>query len=181
MQLFTIGHSNHPFSKFADLLNAHGIGFVVDVRTVPMSRYNVHFNRENLESDLEKLRVEYAFAGKFLGGRPPDPLCYKSRVLPREGTDYLHEVDYPEVMKRNWFQKGIQRLLEIAAENNVAIMCSEENPAECHRHHLIAKYILDTSPEVHIQHIRGNGIVIKASTLRVSMDSVDVTQPSLFG
>jgi uncharacterized protein (DUF488 family) len=89
-------------------------------------------------------------------------------------------VDYPEVMKRIWFIKGIQRLLELADEQTTAIMCSEEDPALCHRHHLIAKYILHEYPEVNVQHIRGNGIVFGAASLLVSVDTPLVDQPPLF-
>ena len=80
--------------------------------------------------------------------------------LPPEGTDYLHEVDYPEVMRRDWFIKGIQRLLAIADEQTTAIVCSEENPAECHRHHLIAKYLFQEYPDIDVRHIPGDGNII---------------------
>jgi uncharacterized protein (DUF488 family) len=180
MKLFTIGHSNHAQSKFIDLLNANGILTLVDVRTAPMSRYNPQFNRPNLEADLPAHDIQYAFAGKYLGGRPSDPTCYKSRKLPPEGTDFLHEVDYPEVMNRDWFVAGIARLLELADEQTVAIMCSEEDPAQCHRHHLIAKFLLREHPEVNVQHIRGDGAVFSAASLHLSVDQSDAEQPSLF-
>jgi uncharacterized protein (DUF488 family) len=100
--------------------------------------------------------------------------------MPAEGADYLHEVDYPEVMKRDWFIKGIERLLELADEQTIAIMCSEENPAQCHRHHLITRYILREHPEVKVQHIRGDGTVFGASSIREVVDqSNEVEQPSL--
>jgi len=99
--------------------------------------------------------------------------------LATEGADYLHEVDYPEVMKRPWFTKGIERLLELADEQTTAIMCSEEDPAQCHRHHLIAKYVMREHPEVNVRHIRGDGTVFSAASLRVSVDDVQAEQPSL--
>jgi len=99
-------------------------------------------------------------------------------VLPPEEADYLHEVDYPEVMKRPWFVRSIKRLLELANEQTTVIMCSEENPAECHRHHLIARYFITEYPEVNIQHIRGNGIVYSARSILISVNKPSVEQLS---
>jgi len=180
MELFTIGHSNHSISKFIRLLEDNGVMTLVDVRTAPASRYNPQFNKEMLAASLDAKYIQYVFAGKYLGGRPPDPSCYKSRTLPAEGADYLHEVNYAEVMKKDWFVKGIARLLEIVDEQTTAIMCSEEDPAQCHRHHLIAKYIMREHPEVKVIHIRGNGDTYGAASLLVSVEEVPVEQLSLF-
>ncbi len=180
IKLYTIGHSNHTLEQFIRLLEDNGILMLVDVRTAPYSRFNPHFNKENLEAALRERDIQYAYAGKFLGGRPTDPNCYKSRSLPAEGTDYLHEVDYPEVMKREWFLKGIARLLELADEQTTAIMCSEENPAQCHRHHLIAKHLMAQHPEVNVKHIRGNGTVYNAASISETVDAPSSQQLWLF-
>jgi len=179
MKLLTLGHSNHSFDKFVSLLEANGVLTLVDVRSAPASRYNAHFNKSNLEQELPRREIQYVFAGKYLGGRPADPTCYKSQTLPAEGADYLHEVDYQEVMKRDWFIKGVARLLQIADEGTTAIMCSEENPADCHRHHLIAKYLLREHPDVIVQHIRGDGVVFNAASLLKSVDEAEGEQPPL--
>ena len=181
MEILTIGHSNHSLDKFLRLLEDNGVMTLVDVRTTPASRYSPQFNKANLEAVLPQHEMQYAYAGKYLGGRPSDPSCYKSRALPHEDADYLHEVDYPEVMKRDWFRKGIERLLELADEQTAAIMCSEENPSQCHRHHLIAKYIMAEYPEVSVRHIRGDGAVFSAASLRASVeDEPAIEQPTLF-
>jgi uncharacterized protein (DUF488 family) len=180
MKLFTIGHSAHSLDKFIHLLDENGVMTLVDVRTTPASRFQPQFNQYNLEQLLPQHFIEYVFAGKYLGGRPSDPACYKKRVIPLEGADYLHDVDYPEVMKRTWFIKAIQRLLELAEEQTAAIMCTEEDPALCHRHHLIAKYLMLEYPEVNVQHIRGDGNVFGAASLLVSVDVLLAEQPPLF-
>jgi uncharacterized protein (DUF488 family) len=92
----------------------------------------------------------------------------------------LHEVNYSEVMKRPWFIQGIHRLLELAAEQPAAIMCSEEDPAHCHRHHLIAKYLLKEHPEVEVRHIRGDGTVYGARSIKSSVDEPPAEQLKLF-
>ncbi|TMQ30796.1 MAG: DUF488 domain-containing protein, partial [Nitrospirae bacterium] len=44
LSLWTLGHSTRQIDEFIGLLRAHQISFLVDVRTVPRSRYNPQFN-----------------------------------------------------------------------------------------------------------------------------------------
>ena len=155
LQIYTVGHSNQEASELVELLLKHGIKIVVDVRSSPYSQYTPQFNRETLGQTLEDCGIDYAFAGEYLGGRPKDPTCYKNGELPPPKADYLKLVDYGEVAKRPWYKKGIARLLEIAGERRTAILCSEEDPNECHRHHLIAQTLL--SMGVGVWHIRRGG------------------------
>jgi len=178
--IYTIGHSNHSTERLVELLRAAGVTAVVDVRSAPYSRYNPQFNRSSLETLLARHQVSYAYAGKYLGGRPRDPTCYRSGSLPDEEVDYLHEVDYPAVMQRDWFLKGIKRLLEMAETDAAAVLCSEEDPAQCHRHHLIARYLLANHPEIAVRHIRGDGTVFAAGTILKSVDVPNITQQTLF-
>jgi uncharacterized protein (DUF488 family) len=180
MKLFTIGHSNHAIERFIQLLQDNGIQQVVDVRSAPYSRFNPQFNRDFLESALKRRQIAYIYEGKRLGGRPNDPSCYKSHKLPAEETDYLHEVDYPQMMRKEWFQKGIERLLALAEEQTTTILCSEEDPALCHRHHLIARYLMDGYAETDIQHIRGDGTVFNARSLLKSVNDAQGEQLPLF-
>ena len=70
---------------------------------------------------------------------------------------------------------------ECADEQTTAIMCSEEDPAQCHRHHLIARYLRRERPEIIVRHIRGDGTVFSAASLRGSVDDKpQPEQPSLF-
>jgi hypothetical protein len=160
LTLYTIGHSNVPANKIVALLKQHGIQVLVDVRSSPYSKYVPQFNREIFQSVLEREGLDYKFAGEYLGGRPKDPACYKNRQIPNGHADFLHLVDYPAVMTMDWYQKGIQRLLEIATDKPTAIMCSEEDPARCHRQHLISQTLLARGVEV--LHIRSDGRLQKA-------------------
>ena len=72
--VFTIGHSNHPPNRFLDLLECHQIQAIVDVRSVPFSRYAPHFNGPELQLLLQQCGIQYVFAGEVLGGRPSDPM-----------------------------------------------------------------------------------------------------------
>jgi uncharacterized protein (DUF488 family) len=65
--IFTIGHSIHPINEFVELLQAHGINEIVDVRSIPMSRYNPQFNSATLKRSLRQANIKYKLLKK-LGG-----------------------------------------------------------------------------------------------------------------
>ena len=153
LRIYTIGHSNASADDFVALLQHTGIEAIVDVRSSPYSQYAPHFNRETIAGIIADAGLAYHFAGEYLGGRPKDPTCYKHGKLPTGKVDYLKLVDYAEVARRPWFQKGIERLLQIARERPTAIMCSEEDPHHCHRYHLIAPVLESSGVQViHIRH-----------------------------
>ena len=175
LELYTIGHSTLVIDDFLGLLKENYIQVLVDVRSQPYSRYNPQFNRESFKHAMAYANIEYVFAGEHLGGRPTDPTCYKDGVVPDGKADYLKLVDYAEVMKRDWYQSGIKRLLEIAGERQTALMCSEENPMQCHRHRLITQTLLKQG--ITVWHIRSDGTVEEAKPLP---EKIEPHQLSLF-
>ncbi len=158
MLLYTIGHSNHPLDDFLGLLKQHAITDLVDIRSAPQSRFSPHFNKKRLESALPEHDMTYHFSGEALGGRPKDPSVYAGE-----------KADFGLVMQREWYQTGIRDLLTLlqkveAQAGRVAIMCSEGDPDQCHRHHLIARSLLDPQVKIvgdevglEIVHILKNG------------------------
>ena len=129
--VYSIGHSHHDVETFIGLLRCHSIASVVDVRSQPYSRWVPAFNRKMLTRSLTESGVSYMFMGDSLGGRPADPSLYAGGQA--EGI-----LDYDRLMATPGFRAGIQRLLELAREGRVAIMCSEGDFRHCHRHLLIA-------------------------------------------
>ena len=154
--IYTIGHSNVPADQLLAQLRAHEIAVLVDVRSAPYSQYTPQFNREALSAILNAIGIEYRFAGNYLGGRPREPQYYKHGEVPEGHAKYLELVDYRKIARSSWFQKGLNHLINIARERRAVIMCSEENPMECHRHYLIAQALIDA--EITVVHIRGSGI-----------------------
>src|SRR3954447_19294557 len=70
LSIWTIGHSNHPFEMFAELLAEPRIEFVADVRSYPYSRFAPQYNGEDLQTALRARGIGYVFLGEELGGRP---------------------------------------------------------------------------------------------------------------
>lgn len=143
--LLSIGHSIHPIEVFVALLRRHMVESVADVRSTPFSRFNPQFNRHALERELHASGIRYLFLGGELGGRPDGDRFY----------DHEGHVLYGRMAASPRFESGIAQLVERAKQSRVAILCSEENPACCHRFLLVTRVLHDRGIEV--THIRGDG------------------------
>jgi uncharacterized protein (DUF488 family) len=144
LTVYTVGHSNQTRERFIALLQRHGIQTLVDVRSSPYSRYVPHFNRLDLEDAVERAGIRYLYLGDELGGRPPTDDYY----------DAEDHVLYGRVATALFFLRGLERLTDEATLYRTAIMCSEEDPTNCHRHLLIAR-VLD-GQGARVLHIRGD-------------------------
>ncbi len=69
--LFTVGHSTLPIERFTALLHTYGIERLVDVRTVPRSRYNPQFNSDTLGPALRDESIDYRLLPALGGLRRP--------------------------------------------------------------------------------------------------------------
>jgi uncharacterized protein (DUF488 family) len=142
--IYTIGHSDHPMPAFVDLLRQRDITLLADVRSQPYSRWAPQFNREPLEHDLEEAGIRYCFMGDALGGRPSHPQLYTAG-----------RPDYGRMERTDVYQRGIERLLDLARIERVAVMCGEGNHQHCHRHLLITQTLLKQG--VVVLHIQPDG------------------------
>jgi len=148
--IYTIGHSNLSMDRLIELLRSGAIETVIDIRTRPFSSYVPHFNRSNLEQTLKKEGIEYVFMGNTLGGYPRDPDCYIHDTGRTKKTP-----DYTVMSTKDWFKQGLKAAIEIGQHKKVVLMCSEEDPGRCHRHHLISQSL--AAKGVKVIHIRANG------------------------
>lgn len=161
--VYTIGHSIHPSETLLDILDQHNIQILIDVRSTPYSRHNPQYNRETIKAAVGAHGLEYRYAADYLGGRPKDPaLLLKVNDPPNDDSWGYPDVNYGAVMRSGHYQRGITRLLELAANSRVAVMCSEGNPLDCHRHHLIARSLVDPlvkviDADVRVIHIKRDG------------------------
>ena len=90
----------------------------------------------------------------------------------------LGHVLYSEVARSPLFLEGIERLEKGAEKFRVAMMCAEENPAECHRHLLVARIL--TERGVIVEHIRGDGRVQSEAEVAAERADDDAGQLKLF-
>jgi uncharacterized protein (DUF488 family) len=146
--VLTVGHSNRGGGEFLALLREHGVWRVVDVRTVPRSRHNPQFNRETLPAALEAERIGYTHMPELGGLRRPRPDSVNGGWRNDSFRGYADYMLTPE------FAAAVERLLEIAREERIAMMCAEAVPWRCHRG-LIADFL--AARGIRVEHILGPG------------------------
>ncbi len=125
--VYTIGHSTHSIEEFIDMLTAHGIEQVVDVRTIPKSRHNPQFNTDALAESLKSSGIEYVHM-PALGG-----LRRAKKDSPNQGWENASFRGFADYMQTAEFEEGLLKLIELAGKRKTAIMCAEAVPWRCHR------------------------------------------------
>jgi uncharacterized protein (DUF488 family) len=146
-ELWSIGHSNLSVERLIVLLTAHHIALLADVRTMPYSRRWPQFNREDLARSLKVTGIGYVYLGRELGGKPEDPALRGPHGMP----------NYDAIAATPLYQEGLARLMALGHEQRVACVCSEGDPARCHRERLIARSLRGAGWQVH--HILGDGSI----------------------
>lgn len=164
-KIYSIGYSNRALKEFIRLLDKYQIEFLVDVRSRPYSKFNPDFNKEGLERFFKSNKIRYVFMGDQIGGLPEDVTCF---------TD--GKVDYDKCRLKESYVSGITRLVTAYEKGlQVAVMCSEGKPQDCHRSKLLGEMLRDRNIEV--QHVDENGNLI--SQIMV-INKIDFGQQALF-
>ena len=144
-RIFTIGHGNQSRQAILEQLTRAEVGYVVDVRSVPYSRFMPDFSREPLEQFLRDSEIRYVFMGDLLGGRPKDDDCYSDG-----------KVDYSKTRRKDFFIRGIARLKDAYEQGlNTCLLCSEAQPSQCHRAKLVSAALSDEG--IDVNHILPDG------------------------
>ena len=139
--VFTIGHSTRTIEDFIHLLKAHGVQRVIDVRTIPRSRHNPQFNRDQLSPALHRSRIHYRHM-PGLGG-----LRRARRDSTNTGWRNASFRGYADYMQTSTFRESLDRCIALAKRERVVLMCAEAVPWRCHRS-LIADALLARGIEV---------------------------------
>jgi len=165
--IYTIGHSTHPIQYFLELLNAYHVNCVVDVRSVPASRFNPQYNKKSLSISLNDHRIAYLHFGEEFGARQTDP-----SLLDDEGR-----VDFEKMRASKNFLKGVERLRKGSRDGyTIALMCSEAEPLSCHRFSMISCALTDFD----VKHILKDKSLISQEALEdqmLKMYSKKLSQP----
>lgn len=139
--MYTIGHSNINQESFIQILVLFKIQLLVDIRSSPYSKFVPHFNRENLKTALKDHNIKYMFLGDKIGGKPKYKKYYQNG-----------KVNYDLIAKSQSYKDGINKIIEFKSGEDIVLMCSEEDPYNCHRHNLITQTLVKKGLEV--VHIR---------------------------
>lgn len=164
----TIGYGNVGLQSFVQELKNLRVNCIVDVRTVPYSKYNLSFNKEELRARLSEDNISYFWLGNKLGGRYDKiSLCNGAGI-----------VDYEKVANSEKFKEGINELLKLIKRYNICVMCSEKDPLKCHRFLLISRYL----KEYNIYHVMPDFSLVKNSSLEERLFKIygNLNQLSIF-
>jgi len=126
-EVLTVGHSTRSIDDFLELLRAHGVTQLIDVRTVPRSRHNPQFNTETLPGSLATANIGYAHAAGLGGFRRATP---NSRNTGWRNLSFRNYADYMQTAE---FDADLASLIELSQRDRVVLMCAEAVPWRCHR------------------------------------------------
>ena len=124
---FTIGHSTRNVAEFIGILKRFGIDQLVDVRTIPRSRFNPQFNKATFSKKLRSHGIGYHHL-KGLGG-----LRHAVKGSANTGWKNASFRGYADHMQTPEFEAGLNKLIKIAKKKQIVIMCAEALPWRCHR------------------------------------------------
>lgn len=141
--VYTAGHGGRDWESFAQLLRPYHVEIVVDVRAYPYVQDSADFNRDRLEHLCRSEGWEYLWLGGQLG------------ALTTDGR-----VDYVTKERENRYRAGIQQLLSLAHDRTVCVLGGQAEPANSHRHQLIAQTLLRC--DVEVRHIMPGGSALPA-------------------
>lgn len=144
-KIYTIGHSIYSIEDFIDLLKAHNVKKVIDVRSIPKSRHCPQFNKEELKASLKKAGIAYRHL-KELGG-----LRHTSKDSINTGWINASFRGFADYMQTPEFQKGLEKLEEAAEKKQCALMCAEGVPWRCHRSLIADALVVRKWKVFHIQ------------------------------
>ena len=127
LTIFTIGHSTHSIEEFVEMLKAHDIKLIVDVRTIPKSRHNPQYNSDTLAAALHERAIGYEHMPGLGGLRHAKKNSINTAW---ENASFRGFADY---MQTEDFVQSMNILIETAGKQPTAIMCAEALPWRCHR------------------------------------------------
>jgi uncharacterized protein (DUF488 family) len=156
--VLTIGHSTRTLEEFVQLIEVYGLTLVVDVRTVPRSRHNPHFNKETLPTSLKHYGVRYIHMPEIGGLRHPK---HESVNTAWKNSGFRGYADY---MQTQEFTNSLLKIVALARENRLALMCSEALPWRCHRN-LISDALV-------VRHIKVEHIISKDGVIDHELNSL---------
>jgi uncharacterized protein (DUF488 family) len=135
-RIVTVGHSNQTLRQFIDVLRAHSVDLVADVRKLRGSRAMPQFDEGRLSRALSRAGIAYLpipeLAGRRANSKRPSPRpCWRNRGFR----------NYADHMRTREFRAGVRRYLMVARHRRAAVLCAEAVPWRCHRS-LIADFLV---------------------------------------
>jgi hypothetical protein len=141
--LYTLGYEGLSIDGFINHLIANNVTAVVDVREFAFSRRS-EFAKTNLEEALGVGQITYI-------GMPEVGIPTKARkeILEHKSKEELLEYYEEEILPTT--ASYATKVAELVKTGNIALICHEEDPGECHRSHFSA-FALANEPSIGAVH-----------------------------
>lgn len=126
---YTVGYSGRSQEALLDRLEEAQVASLVDIRANPVSMYRPEFSKGNLQRALTTRGISYWHERDL--GVPRD---VRALAIGREDRGAIWDWYDANVVERYvahnlyWFFNAV--------EHPVALMCTELDPTDCHRHRL---------------------------------------------
>jgi len=170
--VYTIGFSNRTWDDTLEIFRALGIRRLVDIRTLPGSKYTPQFNQEHLEKALPDAAIEYVHM-KNLGGLRK-PLKDSSTNAAWRNASFRGYADY---MQTPEFEIALRELIRLFSEKPTVYACTEAVFWRCHRQLVSDALILHGYHAGHI--FNYSKVELHKLTEFVKAEGLTVTYPSL--
>ncbi len=129
MEIYTLGTSTRSLEEFIEILRYFKIEMVIDVRHFPTSKRYPWFSKENLEKALPKEGIDYTWLEELGGYRKEGYLAYT---------------------QTEEYKKGLNRVIELAKEKRICLICAEKLWFRCHRRFIADDLVLRGIKVIHI-------------------------------
>ncbi|MBG0771357.1 MAG: DUF488 domain-containing protein [Anaerolineaceae bacterium] len=143
--IYTIGHGNLSFMKFLSLIQANNITQIIDIRSIPYSRKAPWSNKSRLSQLLKPLGIRYTYLGHKFNDKNQAVTPHGLASQPNSAQAYL---------------EAVSSVLLAAEKRQVALLCTEGDPAHCIRQNVIAQTLLNR--DIKVAHILHNGNLTEA-------------------
>lgn len=142
-RIYSVGYEGLEVQSLIDRLTSSGVTLVVDVRLNPISR-KPGWSKKALQAALEAASIEYRHEEAL--GNPPDNRDSFRRGDSNEGRRRMREI------LSNGSESALQRLVDHAVGQRIAVLCVERGAIQCHRQ-VITDMAREVDPTIEVLQI----------------------------
>lgn len=124
---FTLGYTGRKTDEIIAVLKKFGVQTLIDIRYNPVSMYRPELSKSNLADLLRRHGIAYSHVPQL--GVPRD---IRAKAIETGSRDIIWEW-YDDHVVEPFFGRNLHFFIN-AFEHPVALMCTEIDPKECHRH-----------------------------------------------
>ncbi|HEX7134107.1 MAG TPA: DUF488 domain-containing protein [Iamia sp.] len=142
-RIYSVGYEGMTLDGLVERLSGARVSVLVDVRLNPVSR-KPGFSRRRLAEAMAAAGIEYIHEKEL--GNPPD-----NRDSFRTGTGEVGRARMREMLG-NGAGEALDRVIGLAANQRIAVLCVERDRHRCHRD-VITDMAVERNPEIEILQI----------------------------